>query len=159
MQGFEGGSFKPEKIITRAEMATILSRVAKREGTGKDKAYSDVKPGYWASDAIAKATNMGLMSGFADGAFKPEQPITRAEMAALATRFAASGVKATGIGGGFKDIAGNWAEQAIIAAQRAGYMKGYSDGTFRPGQSLTRAEAVVILNRVLGRGPLYGVEQ
>ncbi|RKP48899.1 hypothetical protein D7Z26_21305 [Cohnella endophytica] len=159
MKGFADGLFKPEKVITRAEMAAILSRVATREGTGNVRAYSDVKNGYWASDAIAKATSMGLMSGFADGSFKPEQPITRAEMAALAIRFAAGGSNATGTGDGFKDIAGNWAEQAIKAAQSAGYMKGYSDGTFRPSASLTRAEAVVILNRLLGRGPLYGIEQ
>jgi hypothetical protein len=159
MQGFEGGLFKPEKVITRAEMATILSRVANRDSTESGRTYSDVKAGYWASDAITKVTGMGLMSGFSDGSFKPEQPISRAEMAALATRFAASGSNATGTGIGFKDITGNWAEQAIKSAQSVGYMKGYADGTFRPGNSLTRAEAVVILNRMLGRGPLYGVEQ
>ncbi|WP_246469618.1 X2-like carbohydrate binding domain-containing protein [Cohnella nanjingensis] len=156
IQGFEGGLFKPEKVITRAEMATILSRVVTRDAGGSTRAYSDVKPGHWAAEAIAQATEMGLMNGFADGTFKPEQPITRAEMAALAVRVTAT---SEAPGEGFKDTIGHWAENEIRAAQGAGYLKGYEDGAFRPNHSLTRAEAVVVLNRTLVRGPLYGVEQ
>ncbi|MCC3371985.1 X2-like carbohydrate binding domain-containing protein [Cohnella sp. REN36] len=156
IQGFEGGLFKPEKVITRAEMATILSRVATRDGGGSPRTYSDVKPGHWAAEAIAQATVMGLMNGFADGTSKPEQPITRAEMAVLAVRVTAA---SSAPGEGFKDTIGSWAENEIRTAQGADYLKGYEDGTFRPNDSLTRAEAVVILNRTLSRGPLNGLEQ
>ncbi|WP_219835739.1 X2-like carbohydrate binding domain-containing protein [Paenibacillus sp. R14(2021)] len=155
VKGYDGGLFKPNGSITRAEMATILSRVSTRSETESSHVYKDVKSGYWASDAIAKVTRMGLMHGYTDGSFKPEQPVTRAEMAALAASFAPKDQLA---GAGYSDTVGHWAEAAIKTAQSAGYLKGYADGTFHPGSTLTRAEAVTVMNRVLGRGPLYGLE-
>jgi hypothetical protein len=156
MQGYEGGLFKPDNSVTRAEMAAILSRVVKREATGGDRAYSDVRPGYWAAEAIAQVTRMGLMHGYADGTFKPQQPLTRAEMAALVAGLAPAGAQP---GTGYADTVGHWAQAAIETVQGAGYMKGYADGTFRPASPLTRAEAVAVINRVLDRGPLYGLER
>ncbi|CAN7532936.1 X2-like carbohydrate binding domain-containing protein [Paenibacillus sp. LjRoot153] len=155
IQGYENDLFHPDTHMTRAEMAMILSRIATKQASGNNSEYVDVVPDYWAYNAIAQVSRMGLMQGYADDTFKPEQPITRAEMAALAARFA---VSPTGTGVGFTDTAGLWAEDAIKAAQGAGYLKGYTDGTFGPGKALTRAEAVTIINRVLGRGPLYGVK-
>lgn len=154
MNGFDGGLFKPEKAITRAEMATILSRLV-QGGTEETKssAYSDVKPGYWAADAIDKATADGIMNGYADGTFRPERAITRAEMAALAVRLAGGG---SVTGAGFTDTDGHWAEQAVKAAEGAGYINGYADDMFRPNRPLTRAEAVVVLNRALGINPSGG---
>ncbi|QHW31849.1 hypothetical protein GZH47_14075 [Paenibacillus rhizovicinus] len=155
MKGFDGGLFKPGNSLTRAEMATILSRIAAREGTADAIVYRDVKPEHWAADAIAKVTKLGLMRGFGDGSFKPDQPITRAEMASLAATLMTSESKE---GAGFSDSKGNWAEQAILKVQGAGIIRGYADGTFRPSLALTRAEAVTIINRTLGRGPLYGAK-
>ena len=153
MNGFSGGLFKPNQSLTRAEMATILSRIVPQTGTGEAKAFSDVKPAYWAADAIANVTKQGLMRGYGDGTFKPEQPITRAEMATLV---AALIPQQTKDGAGFSDIEGSWAAQAIVKVQGAGIIRGYEDGTFRPGNMLTRAEAAAIINRALGRGPLFG---
>ncbi|MBM7567056.1 X2-like carbohydrate binding domain-containing protein [Paenibacillus sacheonensis] len=153
MNGFEGGLFKPANNLTRAEMAAILSRIITRDGTGDAIAYRDVKPGHWAAGAIAKVTKLGLMQGFGDGVFKPDQAITRAEMASLAAAIAKSGAKD---GAGFSDTHGSWAEAAIAQVQGAGIIRGYADGTFRPAHAVTRAEAAAILNRTLGRGPLYG---
>ncbi|NBD24258.1 X2-like carbohydrate binding domain-containing protein [Paenibacillus glycinis] len=153
MNGFAGGLFKPENRLTRAEMATILSRVATQDGTGEAIAFGDVKSGHWAADAIAKVTKLGLMKGFGDGTFKPDQAITRAEMASLAAALLPDDTKA---GAGFPDVKGSWAESAIAKVQGAGIIRGYADGTFRPSQPLTRAEAAAIINRALGRGPLYG---
>ncbi|MGG6312515.1 X2-like carbohydrate binding domain-containing protein [Paenibacillus macerans] len=153
ISGYPGGLFKPENRITRAEMAAILSKAATVAETVEAKAYGDVPAGYWAEGAIAKVTRMGLMQGYADGGFKPGQPVTRAEMAAIAAKFMKP---AAGEGAGYADIAGNWAEDAIRSAQAAGVMGGYADGTFRPAGLLTRAEAVTVINRALGRGPLYG---
>ncbi|WP_435164152.1 X2-like carbohydrate binding domain-containing protein [Paenibacillus glycanilyticus] len=151
MNGFDGNLFKPEKAITRAEMATILSRIAQDATVGEDsRAYSDVKQGYWAADAIRKATAAGLMNGYTDGTFRPEKAITRAEMAQLAVRLAGGGSK---LGAGFADTTGHWAEQAVKAAEGAGYIKGYADGMFRPDRTLSRAEAVVVINRSLGITP------
>ncbi|MBJ6360758.1 X2-like carbohydrate binding domain-containing protein [Paenibacillus sp. GCM10012307] len=146
IQGFQGELFKPSKVMTRAEIATILSRIFNGESGNSTNSYSDVKSGYWAEKAIHQATELGLMKGFSNGTFKPEQPITRAEMAALISR----AMNLSESGKGFKDIAGTWAEKEIKAVQSAGYINGYQDGTFRPNQSLTRAEAVAIINRVIG---------
>ncbi|SFT24870.1 X2-like carbohydrate binding domain-containing protein [Paenibacillus sp. BC26] len=154
VKGYDGGLFKPNGSITRAEMATILSRVATQSDAESSLAYTDVKSGYWAADAIAKVARMGLMHGYADGSFKPEQPVTRAEMAAITASFAP---KDQAAGAGYSDTVGHWAEAAIKTAQSAGYLKGYADGTFHPGTTLTRAEAVTVMNRVLGRGPLHGI--
>lgn len=156
VQGYDSGLFQPEHRITRAEMAAILARVATDRELGSAISYTDVLPDHWAADAIGQVSRMGLLQGYAGCSFKPEQPVTRAEMAALAARFAVN--PAAGTGAGFADTAGHWAEDAIKAAQRAGYLNGYADDTFKPGQTLTRAEAVTVINRVLGRGPLHGVE-
>ncbi|SDX95521.1 X2-like carbohydrate binding domain-containing protein [Paenibacillus sp. CF384] len=154
VKGYDGGLFKPNGSITRAELATILSRVSTQSETGSSHTYADVKSGYWAEGAIAQVTRMGLMHGYADGSFKPEQAVTRAELAAITASFAPKGQAA---GAGYSDTAGHWADSSIKIAQSAGYLKGYADGTFHPGSTLTRAEAVTIMNRVLGRGPLYGI--
>ncbi|AZN39276.1 X2-like carbohydrate binding domain-containing protein [Paenibacillus albus] len=153
MKGFDGGLFKPGSALTRAEMAVILSRVVTGEGTAAEIRFNDVLPGHWAAGAIAKVTKLGFMRGFVDGTFKPDKPITRAEMAALVSALMTGETKH---GKGFADIAGSWAEQAILNVQGAGVMNGYEDGTFRPDKALTRAEAAAIINRALGLGPLYG---
>lgn len=91
------------------------------------------------------------MKGYGDGTFRPDAPITRAEFAAIAARFdqneAAGGVT-------LRDISGHWAESLIAQAAARGWVNGYADGTFRPDQPITRAEAVTLINRVLGRDTL-----
>ena len=154
INGFEGGEFKPEKFITRAEMATILARITGHVADISNvSSFEDVAKDYWAAEAIAKASSIGLINGYDNGTFKPEQPVTRAEMAELAMRIHGSEAAP---GAGFSDTIGNWAESSIRAAQGAGYIQGYLDGTFRPEQELTRAEAVVILNRAIDRKPISG---
>lgn len=154
IQGYDSNLFKPDNRITRAEMAMILSRIANKPATGSSSDYADVKQDHWSYHAIDQVSRMGLMQGYADGTFRPDQPITRAEMAALAARFA---ISTAGTGAGFTDTLGLWAEEAIKTAQGAGYLNGYADGTFGPANPLTRAEAVTVINRVLGRGPLHGM--
>lgn len=154
IKGYPGGFFQPEHEITRAEMATILANVAEKGATGAGVVFSDVPSGYWGADAITKAAKMGLMKGYSDGTFKPNQPLTRAEMASLVTLLRTD---STQKGSGFSDINGHWAQAAILQAQGTGILTGYNDGTFRPNAKLTRAEAVVVMNRALGRGPLTNV--
>lgn len=156
IQGFADGTFRPGAVLTRAQIATIVARLAAgTAGTAgandaQAKSYGDVSASHWAAADIAAVTKLGLMNGYADGSFRPDQAVTRAEMTALAAKLAQpSGTP----GAGFKDTAGSWAEAAIKQAQGAGWIGGYADGTFRPGQALTRAEAVTLLNRVLGRSP------
>lgn len=153
IKGYEDGTFRPDNKMTRAEMASILSRISEAEANVPDKAYSDVSSTHWAKNAISSVTRMGLMGGYEDGTFGVDKPITRAEMAKLVSMLAGDLEKN---GTGFSDISGHWAEGYILKAQGAGILNGYSDGTFRPNQVLTRAEAVTMINRALGKDPASG---
>jgi len=155
INGYPDGLFGPERPITRAEMAAILSRVFDIKKEQSVPVYSDIKASNWASDGITKATQMGLMNGYPDGQFRPEDKITRAEMASVASRILGSGSDEGG-GVSYSDISGHWASAAIIQVSAAGKLRGYENGMFRPDQMLTRSEAVVLINKLLGRGPLSG---
>ena len=154
ISGYPDGSFKPEKSITRAEMASILARTADKDFTVEAKPFSDVSASHWAYDAISKTVSMGLMQGYSDGTMKPDEAITRAEMAVIAAKLLGSGqAEVNGNAAAFSDLDNHWAKDVIAAASKAGILSGYEDGTFRPDRPLTRAEAVTILNKLLGRGP------
>ncbi len=156
--GYPDGTFKPDRSITRAEMAAILARVhgPSREAEGDTEIYPDVATDHWARAAIGKAIQGGLLSSYPDGTFQPEKAITRAEMAAIISRW----LYLSGSGSHqFTDISGYREEQAIAQVKEAGIFSGYPDGTYRPEQGLTRTEAVVVINRILNRGPLYGVSE
>ncbi|MNK80699.1 Cellulosome-anchoring protein precursor [compost metagenome] len=154
MNGYTDGTFKPDAKITRAEIAAILARVISNQDNTENMAYSDLKSKYWAKDAISKVTKMGLMHGYANGTFGPDRPITRAEMAKIVSLLISTDAVA---GTGFTDTPGHWAEAAILKVQAAGIIRGYNDHTFRPDKSLTRAEAVVIMNKVLNLTPISGL--
>ncbi|MNN01937.1 Cellulosome-anchoring protein precursor [compost metagenome] len=154
MNGYTDGTFKPDAKITRAEIAAILARVISNQDNTENMAYSDLKSTYWAKDAISKVTKMGLMHGYANGTFGPDRPITRAEMAKIVSLLISTDAVA---GTGFTDTPGHWAEAAILKVQAAGIIRGYNDHSFRPDKSLTRAEAVVIMNKVLNLTPISGL--
>ena len=155
--GYPNGQFKPSAQINRAEMAALLSRVYTGLPTKSNVvSYPDVTNGHWAKEAIQAAQNTGLMSGYPDQTFAPGKSITRAEMAAVIARWLQLGGSSTS---SRSDVKGHWAEEVIVQVEKAKIMMGMPDGTFRPNQPLTRAEAVTIFNRILKRGPLNGVEQ
>ncbi|OAS13982.1 polysaccharide lyase family 8 super-sandwich domain-containing protein [Paenibacillus oryzisoli] len=156
MSGYPDGTFGAERSITRAEMATILTRVFDKTTTQAGIAYTDVESTHWAKDAIDQVARMGLMSGYPDGSFKSEQSITRAEMASIAAKLLT--VKPDAVGGSFADVVDHWAQVAIKEVKAAGIISGYADGTFRPEMRLTRAEAVVMINKLLGQEPLSGTK-
>ncbi len=154
ISGYDGGLFKPESDLTRAELATILYKLYADKLPAKPNAstpFKDVPAAYWAKGAIDAVTRLGLMKGMPDGRFRPDKPVTRAEMAAIAANLL-SDVPASEAD--TMDSAGHWAEAAIAKAKSAGIMTGYKDGRFRPEQALSRAEAVTILNRLTGRQPI-----
>ena len=155
IRGYDDNTFRPNKALTRAEMAVMLARVFEAESKQPMKSYTDVTSTHWAKEAIDKVTASGWMSGYPDGSFKPDKTLTRAEMASIIDRLL---VNAPNVGEGFPDTSGHWAKEAIGRVRAAGIMNGYADGTFRPNQPLTRAEAVVVINKMLGRGPLFGAE-
>lgn len=152
MKGYPDLTFKPERSISRAEMATILSRIGGAGAAltdGKHMTFPDVASDHWASLAIRSASSKGLMAGFPDGTFKPEQSITRAEMATIVSHWLGLRGEATAT---FSDTVGHWAQQNIALVQQAGIIKGLPDGSFQPDKSLTRAEAVTMINKILKRG-------
>jgi hypothetical protein len=157
IKGYVDGTMKPDNNITRAEMAAILHRILKDTlGDPKGKAWPDVKNSYWAKESIEAVTGWGLMVGLPDGSFGPAGLLTRAEMATIISRWTKLADRGTSV---LTDIKGHWAQADIERAARAGYMVGCADSSFKPNKDITRAEVVTTINRVLKRGPLYGVAQ
>ncbi|HHY72018.1 MAG TPA: hypothetical protein GX497_02085 [Bacillus bacterium] len=147
--GFPDGTFKPEHTISRAEMAAILSRVeASKKTTSTATVFPDVPSSHWAKDVIEEANASGLMKGLSNGTFGPNQAITRAEVAAIISRWLDLNGDSQLV---FQDSQTHWAAKDIALVNEAGFVKGMPDGTFQPNKALTRAEAVTIFNRVLKR--------
>ena len=151
----EDGTVRPNANITRAEVATIFFRLltdsARDQFWMTSNNFSDVLPNDWYNNAVSTMVNMGIIQGYEDGTFRPNANITRAEFAAIAARFMASGY---GVEDDlFTDIANHWARESINDAAMAGWINGYEDGTFRPDAAITRAEAVTLVNNVLQRKP------
>ena len=152
--GYPDGTVHPNGQITRAEVATIFFRLLRdevRDGAfTTSNSYSDVAYGKWYNNPISTMSALGIITGYPDCTFKPNKPITRAEFAAIAARFdeTQSGKSAT-----FSDVIGHWAAKEIGIAYYNDWIKGYPDGTFKPDQNITRAEAMTLINRVLERKP------
>jgi|GEM_PF-1697590 len=155
INGYPDGTFRPEKSLTRAELAAILVNLG-AAGTTQGEGYPDVPAAHWAASAVKRVQAAGLMQGYPDGTFRPEQSLTRAEMAAFAYQYLQLSDGASG--GLYPDVEdSHWAHDFIAALSQGGWMSGYPDGTFRPGKELSRAEAVTMINRLFKRGPLYGI--
>ena len=152
--GYRGGLVRPEANITRAEVTMIFFRLLKEDVREQNlsafNSFTDVGTGQWHNTAISTMAGLGIVDGYASGCFKPDAPITRAEFAAIAARFSN---KSADNSKSFTDVSGHWAEKAIGKAFREGWVNGYSDGTFKPNNRLTRAEAIAMINRVLNRNP------
>ena len=152
--GYKDGYVRPNRNISRAEVATIFFRLltddAREKYWSSTNNYSDVKDTDWCNNAISTLSNMGILKGYEDGTFHPNAPVTRAEFAAIAARFSdgAADDYAT-----FSDVPNDyWASKEIAKAAKLGWIKGYTDGTFRPTNNITRAEVMTLVNRVLERG-------
>lgn len=152
--GYEDGTVRPNGSISRAEVATVLFRLLKddvrMQNLTKDNAYSDVPDTAWYAAAVSTLSKMGVISGYPDGTFRPNEPITRAEFAAMIARFDETAKSADTP---FTDISGHWAENAIGKAYGNGWVEGSSKTVFCPESNLTRAETATLLNRVLHRLP------
>lgn len=144
--GYPDDTFRPESSITRAEIATILSRVYIGAEQTEDIGYIDVAPDLWSASAISKVTKFGLLNGYPDGTFRPDHAITRGEVLTIIQRL----LHSTSIGSIDITLAQKTIEQ-VLGSEQA--------GSLNPNQPLTRAETVTLLNRLLGRGPLAGAPQ
>lgn len=151
MRGDQAGAFRPDDNLTRAEAAQIFYNLLTDKTPG-DKAVSfpDVPAGVWYAKAANVLASYGIIKGLPDGTFGPERSISRAEFAALACRF---DELTTGTAT-FSDVdESHWAYQYIAFAAEKGWVTGYTDGTFRPGNNITRCEVVALICRVLERSP------
>lgn len=151
MVGYEDKTFRPNQEMTRAEVATMFVRLLddKSASSSKAKSFKDVKAKDWYADSVAHASYRGIVSGYPDGTFKPNAPISRAEFASIAARFADL-TKTEPLS--FSDVAKtNWAYDSIAKAATKNWLSGYPDGTFRPDNKINRAEVTSITNRMLGR--------
>ena len=151
--GYGNGEVRPQNNITRAEVATIFFRLltddVRDENLTKTNRYSDVAATSWYNTAVSTMTKAGIVDGYPNGTFRPDAPITRAEMAKIISLFA----KLDKSESRFSDIAGHWAEAYIRLAAGNGWIAGYPDGTFGPQRNITRAETMTLVNRVLNRQP------
>lgn len=152
MVGYKDATFRPNNNMTREEVAVMFSRLMVRrpiKGHIYNHNFKDLSNTRWSATAISYMNELGLIKGYPDGTFKPEKSITRAEFAAMATRFAnlfGGGLQ------GFVDVPyTHWANDVIAKAASAGWVSGYPDGTFKPENKITRAEVVSITNRMLTR--------
>ena len=112
----------------------------------------DVPSDSWYNEAISTLVQAGVLGGYGDGTFRPDQPVTRAELAAILVRV--QGGSASAGNTTFTDTDGHWAEGYISSAVSSGLVFGYDDGSFKPNRSITRAEAVTMMNRLLMRSPM-----
>lgn len=151
MIGYPDQNFKPDNKMSRQEVTVMFSRLLNerpQKGMIYSRDYKDIPDNLWSVTAISYMSKLGMVKGYPDGNFMPRADITRAEFAAMATRFAdiSAGSKA------FTDVAkDHWAYDVIQKAAGAGWISGYPDGSFKPDQPITRAEVVAITNRMLNR--------
>ena len=154
VQGYPDGTVKPAGNITRAETAAILFRLMD-EGSRKTyystkSGFRDVATGSWYNTYVATLNNAGVITDSSNGYFRPNEAITRAELAAMLAKFS----ETTGAANYFNDVSAKyWAANAIAICAKLGWITGYPDGTFRPDKNVTRAELMAMINRATGRAP------
>ena len=153
VSGRSATTFAPTGTLSRAEAAQLLYELmtvqAHKQYDCSDNDFSDVPAGQWYTVAVSTLANVGAITGCGDGTFQPGKSISRAEFVTILTGIYGEN---TSKGMPFSDVGRSWYYDAVATAYANGWVSGYTDGTFRPNQTITRAEAVVILNSVLGRG-------
>ncbi len=154
VNGRSAGKFEPKAGITRGEVAVILYRLmsenAKTSYYAQSNSFTDVANDSWYNEEISTLVQAGILKGYEDGTFRPDQSVTRAELAAILVRVQGGSEAGSA---SFTDTNGHWAEGYISSAVTSGLVLGYEDGTFKPNRSITRAEAVTMFNRMLMRSP------
>ncbi len=147
--GYPDGTFRPQQQILRAEWMALTNRIMGFT-EGNDAVFADVDPKAWYADAVQKATKAGYIAGYANGTIAPKAPITRQEVALILARIAKLPLASADPDPIFTDhtALAPWSKPAIYAVTATNYMTGYPDGTFRPKQPITGAEAIVTLARL-----------
>lgn len=149
--GYQDGTIRPNNSITREEIAQIFYRLLS-EDTLKEyetttNSFSDVSASDWSNTAISTLANAGILEGDLNGKFNPKSKVTRAQLATILVRF--DSVQSTS-GVTFNDVSGHWAKDSIETAANKDWVNGYNDGSFKPDNSVTRAEAMKMINKAMG---------
>ena len=147
MIGDTKGDFRPNDNINRAEVSMIFYRLLRNQMVGRNAKFADVNSQAWYAEAVETLATLGIIKGNGNNNFQPMRAITRAEFAAICTRFAKSWVG----GNTFTDVGNHWASREISTAAAYGWIYGYEDGSFAPNKPITRQEAASIVNRMLYR--------
>ena len=147
ISGYDTGMFLPDKTVTRAEAATMFYKLLRSQNWEK-QSFPDVKAGQWYAQAVETLAGLGGISGYEDGTFGPDKKITRAEFVTIAMAFSTLQEGENP----FPDVGENfWATPFIVSAVSQGWISGFENGTFAPNDPVTRAQAVSIINKMLGR--------
>ena len=149
MGGYGNGLFGPNDNMTRAQVARMFYNLLLEKDVPVTVSFTDVPADAWYAEAVNTLASLGVIKGIGDDQFAPNRTITRAEFTVIAMRFANVSADVTNP---FTDIATNdWYYTAVTSAVSYGWINGYSDGSFRPQATITRAEVVTIVNRMLNR--------
>ncbi len=152
LQGYPDKTIRPNHLVTRAEASAIffrlLDRKYKEEVRSNQNEFRDIMSKSWYNKHISTLAKGKIINGYQDGTFRPNNPITRAELAVIASRFDKLELNAKSP---FSDTKGHWAEKYIASAAKKGWIEGYINGTFKPDNYITRVELVSFVNNVLGR--------
>jgi len=153
IMGYPDITFRAEREVTRAEMAAIFARILGLDLSDLGETmYEDVNPEDWYYKYIQSVTRVGLFSGYSDNSFKPNRPVTHAEIASAFSKYwELRGIEVESNGDYYSDISGHWAEEMINRLYNAGISVSYTNGTFKPDAFTTRVELVVLVNRSLNR--------
>lgn len=149
VSGYPDGRFGPNGNMTRAEAAQMFYNLLRDKNVAITVQFTDVADSAWYAKAVNTLASLGIINGVGNDEFAPERSITRAEFTAIAMRFSDGGAAGSNI---FTDVSASaWYYDYVIGATGYGWIAGYSDGTFRPDKTITRAEVTTIVNRMLGR--------
>jgi hypothetical protein len=147
--GYQDGSFRPDNDMTRAEAAMMFYRLLLDKETDAEQQFPDVPQDAWYAEAVRVLTANNIIYGYQDGYYRPEYPITRAQFTAIAMRFAFPPTEGESV---YSDVEpDDWFYADVVGATQYGWISGYGDGTFRPDDTISRAEVAAIMNRMLGR--------
>ena len=149
LTGYPDSTFRADRNMTRAEVAQMFYALLLDKNVTITKSFSDVPDDAWYATAVKTLASLGMMDGYPDGTFRPDEPITRAEFATVGLAFAYDPLDASC---SYYDVSASaWYHTYVAQATTYGWIGGYPDNTFRPGNNITRVEVCVIVNNMLGR--------
>lgn len=149
LSGYGNGKFGTNENMTRAQVAQMFYNLLSDKKVTISVDFSDVADNAWYAKAVNTLASLDVIKGVGDNKFAPDRSISRAEFAAIASRFAKA---STSSKVSFSDVSTSaWYYDAVRTAVSYGWITGYSDGTFKPNATITRAEVTTITNRMLGR--------